>query len=347
MQTERPCVIYARKSTDREDKQILSIPSQIAALKEHALRHGLAITRELTEACSAREPGRPIFGKLLADIAAGRVGAVLCWRLDRLARNPVDGGQLIHLLGKGFLKEIITTEGRYTGTGDQKFMLAVLFGAATKYTDDLSAGVKRGNGEVLKAGRIPGAPPLGYLKVRDRTGPKGAGKVVPDPERFELVRRVWQHALTGSYNVSEIWRLAANTWHLTSRPKGTSTGGLIKAGHIYKMLQNRFYVGQIVHAGQVFAGEHEAIVTAEQFERVQRTLRRSSAHRPSRHELRYRGMLHCGACGRLFVGERVKNRYGFSYTYYRCGRRRQGYPMCGAPRSTEAQVDADIAEHLA
>src|ERR1044071_3090243 len=100
MSVSRPCVLYARKSTDREDKQILSIPAQLRELREYAARSGLVITRELTESCSARKPGRTVFTSLLREAEAGRVERVLAWRLDRCARNPVDGGQLIYLLGE-------------------------------------------------------------------------------------------------------------------------------------------------------------------------------------------------------------------------------------------------------
>src|SRR4051812_8480022 len=134
MQNNLPCTLYARKSTDREDMQILSIQGQLRELRRFAERAGLVVTTELTESCSAREPGRPIFSKLLSDIERGRVPRVLAWKLDRLARNPVDGGALIHALGKGKLREIVTPEGTYAGNGDSKFMLAVQFGAATKMT---------------------------------------------------------------------------------------------------------------------------------------------------------------------------------------------------------------------
>jgi DNA invertase Pin-like site-specific DNA recombinase len=81
-------VVYARKSSESEDKQMLSIPAQLAELRAYAERTNLRISAELVESCSAREPGRPVFSKLLADVAAGLVPGILCWRLDRLAQNP-------------------------------------------------------------------------------------------------------------------------------------------------------------------------------------------------------------------------------------------------------------------
>jgi len=101
MPEARPCVLYARKSTDREDKQILSIPAQLEELRRFAEREDLTIERELVEHCSAREPGRPVFSELLNQVAHGGVERILAWKLDRVARNPIDGGALIHYLGKG------------------------------------------------------------------------------------------------------------------------------------------------------------------------------------------------------------------------------------------------------
>lgn len=347
MNVPRSCVLYARKSTDREDKQILSIPSQIRALREFATRSGLTITHELVESCSARRPGRPIFSKLLKDAEAGRVERVLSWRLDRLARNPVDGGQLIFLLGEGVLKELITPEGSYTGAGDSKFMLSVLFGAATKMTDDLSAGVKRGSEDVLKAGRLPGCPPLGYIKVRDRPGFRGAGKVVPDPERFEIVQRMWKDMASGTTTVAEVWRRATEEWGLASRETRGANRVVPSVTTLYGMFRNPFYAGIMRYGAKRFEGEHKPMVTLEEFDRVQELIRPAETPRPSRHDFMYRGLLRCSLCARLLVGERITKRSGLAFTYYRCGRRRQGYPACPglAPRedSVTGIIDHDLA----
>ena len=340
------CVLYARKSTDREDKQILSIPAQLGELREFAVRQGLQVSEELTESYSAREPGRPIFSKLLEDVKAGRIGKILCWKLDRLARNPVDGGELTHCLGKGLLQEIVTPEGTYTGTGDSKFMLSVFFGAATKMTDDLSLLVKRGNKRTHEEGRITGRPPIGYMKHRDRPGFRGAGKVVPDPERFPIVQRVWKEITHGGNSVAEIWRRATQEWGLTTRPLRERPPSPPTLAHFYQLLDNRFYVGEIVRLGVVYRGEHVAMITPDEFEQVQRLIRHPHASRPSRHSFTYAGLMHCGDCGRLLTGENAKNSQGRYYTYYRCGRRREGYPQCHAPAPSEAQVTADIGAHI-
>lgn len=340
-------VLYARKSTESEDKQMLSIPAQLTELRRFAARLELRIEAELTESYSAREPGRPVFSKLLKDVAGGRVQGILCWKLDRLARNPIDGGALTHYLGKGLLREIVTPEGSYTGSGDSKFMLSVLFGAATKMTDDLSVAVKRGNQALAERGRIPGIPPLGYIKVRPKGALRGAGHVVPDPERFPLIQRLWRELLAGGVTVAELWRRASQEWKLTTRGTKGRPSGPIRVGHIYHLLENPFYTGRITLHGEVYVGEHQPMITPAEFERAQTIVRRTDAPRPSRNLFAYAGFLRCGHCGgRLLVGETHTNRQGHVYVYYRCGRRRPGYPQCFAPAPREEQVTADVEQAM-
>lgn len=339
-------VVYARKSSESEERQMLSIPAQLRELRELASRRGLSIAEELTESCSAREPGRPVFSVLLGRIAKGNVHGVLCWKLDRLSRNPIDAGALTHYLGKGLLHEILTPEGAYTGTSDAKFTLAVLFGTATKYTDDLSQAVKRGNRSVYERGRIPAVPPLGYIKVSDPTGGCETGKVVPDPERFAMMKRVWQELATGGVTVAEMWR-RATAWGLSTRPTRKHPSHPVTLSHLYHLLASRFYAGEIVRDGRVYSGEHESMITPEGWERVQRHVRRTDGPRPSKRRFLYSGLLHCGTCGRLLVGEAVRNRHGAVYTYFRCGRRRQGFERCLAPAPSDAAVSSDIEAALA
>lgn len=122
-------VLYACRSSEAEDRQALSIESQIGELRKLAKARGITIAAELTESASAREPGRLVFGKLLRDTTAGKVQGILCWKVDRLARNIVDGGEIIYELQRGRLKEIVTPEATCTSASDSKFLLAMLFGA--------------------------------------------------------------------------------------------------------------------------------------------------------------------------------------------------------------------------
>lgn len=90
--------LYARKSTDVEDKQILSIEAQLADLRELAKRENLYIVDEFIEKQSAKIPGRPVFNKMISRIQAGEAEGIICWKIDRLSRNPIDSGKIQWLL---------------------------------------------------------------------------------------------------------------------------------------------------------------------------------------------------------------------------------------------------------
>lgn len=273
-----------------------------------------------------------MFSKLLADIERGRVQRILAWKLDRLARNPLDGGALIHALGKGKLKEIVTPEGTYTGTGDSKFMLAIQFGAATKMTDDLSAGVKRGCRELLEEGRLPGAPPIGYMKLRDGMSFKsGAGRVVRDPERFPLLKAFFEDLLSGTTSITAAWQRAREAG-LTTRMTAHKPSRPVSLNYMFPLVRNPFYAGLIRYDGETYHGIHEPMITPGQFRELQALVTRTDAPRPSRHYFVFSGLLRCGDCGgeRAMVGEEHVKRSGLRFVYYRCGRRRKGLRRCSA-----------------
>lgn len=344
MSSRSQYIIYARRSSDQEDRQSLSIDQQIEALRLLAARRKLEIADVLTESASAREPGRPLFGELLKRIRAGKVHGLLAWKLDRLARNMVDGGELIHHLSTGNLKEIVTPEATYQGSGDSKFMLAMFFGAAAKYSDDLASAVRRGNEGVLRKGKVPGPVPLGYQKVHDHELVPGSGTVVPDPERFETVKRLWKEVLAGTTNVTVLWMRARDEWGLTTRPMKGSLAHPIALTNLYAILRNPFYAGKIKRGSTFYKGEHPPMVTWAEFETVQELLgRRSQKVLPRVHEeFLFHGLLRCGPCGRAVIGERHEKR-GHRYVYYRCTRHRPGQVICPEPEVREEVLIEAVA----
>jgi site-specific DNA recombinase len=105
--TTQKFFLYARKSTDVEDKQVLSIDAQLAELREYAAHERLFIVEELIERQSAKIPGRPIFNEMINRIEKDEASGIVSWHPDRLARNSVDGGKIIYLIDTGkiqFLK---------------------------------------------------------------------------------------------------------------------------------------------------------------------------------------------------------------------------------------------------
>ena len=313
----RMTAIYARKSTESEDRQVLSIDSQVSELKATADRHGFRIDRVFTESMSAKAPGRPVFNELYKMVQKGKVDRIICWKLDRLARNPLDGGALIWALDQGQIQTIVTPASTYSNSGSDKFLMQLEFGMAKKYVDDLSDNVKRGIRARLNKGWASGRPPLGYLNDRnERT-------IIKDPERFPLIRRMWDMMLSGKMTPPRILTLANSSWGLRTRQFKREGGAPLGLSSIYRIFRNPFYYGMIKHGGELMPGSHEPMVAKAEFDRIQVLLGVEDNPRPKKHRFAFTGLIRCGECGGSITAEHKVNRQGHEYVYYHCTRRKK------------------------
>lgn len=316
-------VMYLRKSSEAEDRQQLSIPAQERELRELAARQGLQVVAQpIAEAMSAKRPGRPGFAKLMDVFAKSEADGILVWALDRLARNPVDGGSLMWALGEGQIKSIVASDRTYTGTGDDKLLMSIMFGMATKYSDDLSRNVKRGNRQALLSGRWPSHPPIGYV----RRHPDKA--IIPDPERWDKVRELWAMRLAGT-SVEAIFAHARDVLTLVTPPWGTRGRRPLSLSETYYLFTNPFYTGRMRFGVEEFQGEHLPMVSEREFQQVQ-ALSRARTATTTEHILAfpYAKLLRCGRCGAAVTVERKTNRYGVRYTYYHCSRKQRAKGFC-------------------
>jgi site-specific DNA recombinase len=137
--------IYARKSTEAEEKQALSIDSQIKEMKQIADREGLNIVEIRRESHSAKESGqRPVFEEILKDIDDGIFNAIITWAPDRLSRNAGDLGKLVDRIDQKKLTQIKTFGQTFTNSPSDKFLLMILCSQAKLENDNKSINVKRG-----------------------------------------------------------------------------------------------------------------------------------------------------------------------------------------------------------
>ena len=190
-------ILYCRKSTDSEDKQVLSLDSQEKELLDIAGKSNLNVIKTFKESRTAKEAGRPIFNEVIQMITAGKADAILCWKLDRLARNFLDGGLIMDMLQKGVIKEIRTYEATHL-PNESAFIMAMQFGMANQFSRDLSVNVKRGNRAKLEKGGWPNHAPFGYLND------KATASITIDHSRSKYVLRMFELYAAGIHGFTEI-----------------------------------------------------------------------------------------------------------------------------------------------
>jgi site-specific DNA recombinase len=332
--------IYCRKSSEAEDRQVASIESQLTTLvRTFSEKSDIQIIRVYEEAFSAKAPGRPIFGEMIAEIEKGNADGIIAWAPDRLARNSVDGGRIIYLLDTGAIKDLKFATYTFENGSQGKFMLQIMFGQSKYYSDALSENVKRGNRTKLEKGWRPNHAPLGY-----RNDPVSR-TIIKDPERFHLIRRMFEEVLAGT-PVSRVRKMANEEWNFRTPVRKRIGGKPITLGWMYKVLRNPFYAGLIPWAGKMYPGKHEPMITMDEFERVQAIIHKRGKANPKVKEFAFTGMIRCGECGMLVTAEEKVNRFGSRYVYYHCTKRRSDYrcsQRCIRVEELERQIEAFLS----
>jgi len=313
--------LYARKSSESEDRQVQSIDDQADRLKKLAQDLNLNIKKVYIETKSAKKPNnRPIFDEMIQKVENGEADGILCWQINRLSRNPIDSGKLQWLLQQGILKSLQTIDRQYL-PDDNVLLFSVESGSANQFILDLSKNVKRGMLRKLESGWQTGIAPLGYLNDKENK------IIITDTERFNLIRKMWDLMLTGNYTPPKILDIANNEWGFTTRKFKRMGGNSLSRSGIYKIFTNLFYIGIIENNGIQYEGKHTRMITLEEYDRVQILLGREGKPRPKNHKFAFTGSIRCGECGCLYTAEtkqkiikstgEVRN-----YTYYHCTRKK-------------------------
>jgi site-specific DNA recombinase len=300
--------IYCRKSSEDEDRQLLSIDAQFAELNQIALERGLVIVDRLEESKSAKEPGREVFNEMLRRIEQGEADGILCWALHRIARNFDDGGRIIGLLQRERIKEIRTFERVYLPS-DNVIMMALEFGIANQYVRDLSRDIRRGIREKVRRGIYSGKAPLGYFnEPKLRT-------IEPQPDVFPKLKKIFEQFATGTYSLTAIQRELA-----AIGIAGKLSGKPLALSSIDRAFRNPFYYGVFTHKGEIHQGVHIPLISKQTFDAIQAALVKVGK---GRHDLRDKGFLFrnfatCGSCGYCITTERHIKKSGLRFLYYRC-----------------------------
>lgn len=328
--------VYARKSSESEDRQVESIGDQLGWVEEVKQKRNISTTETFSESKSAKMPGRSEFNRMIELIYKRHdIKGIICWKLNRLTRNPVDEGTIRWLLQSGEIEEIITSDRTYV-IGDSDFNMAIEGSQAQRFITDLRKDTARGTKNKLDKGIAPILAPPGY--INDKTKKQGERDILPHPIQFSLVRKLFDLELSGNYSVQQLWLKAKELGIRSNRGKVTSRTQL------YQLLRNPFYTGaRFIYAGKLYTnGIHKRMITDEEYDLVQDILSKRTNPRGQTHTDLLSGVMTCGECGRGIVGrvrtKQYKNGTSQTFVYYRCSRNRI------LEKCTQPPIRADILE---
>lgn len=313
---DRYC-LYARKSSEEDERQAMSIDSQIQEMLAIAKRERLNITETRRESHSAKASGhRPVYNTILEDIDKGVFNGILTWAPDRLSRNAGDLGSLVDLMDRGLLKEIRCHSQRFTNNPNEKFLLMILCSQAKLENDNRGINVKRGQKARAEQGYRPCLPALGYLT--ERKPGESRSNVVVDPVRAPIIRQMFEKVAVERMSGRDVYRWICQTGFLTR------AGRRMTLSMIYKVLHNPYYTGRFeypVGSGRWFKGNYEPIINQQIFDDAQRILSAGQQREWGTKEFAFTRLMVCGGCGSgVTADEKQKQtKKGVKrYVYYRC-----------------------------
>lgn len=321
--------LYARKSTEQDEKQALSIESQIKEMLAIAERENLEIIDIRREAHSAKDSGeRPVYKEILEDVRRGRFNGILVWHPDRLSRNAGDLGSIVDLMDQKLLIQIRTYGQTFTNTPSEKFLLMILCSQAKLENDNKSINVKRGLKTRVEMGLWPAPAPTGYLKEKrmDRKC-----ETLVDPARAPVIKQMFERVAYEKWSGKKVYN-----WLKFDLNFKTATGNKnLTLSNVYMILQNHFYYGTFEYpksSGNWYQGKHEPIITKELFDAVQAQVK-SLFIRSEGKEFAFTKLMTCGLCGSGITADekfkKQKNGSVHRHVYYGCTKARDKNCKCG------------------
>lgn len=334
-------IMYCRKSSEGEDRQIQSIDDQVRENRLKAQRLGLKIYKTFSESKSAKQPGRDRFNEMIKLINERvDVKGIIAWELNRLSRNPVDTGALQWLLQEGKIQEIVTSSRTYK-IEDSALLMSIDGGFANEFIMKLRKDTLRGLNSKIEKGLAPILAPVGY--VNDTAKKQGERDIIPDPINFPLMRRLFEIAMTGNFSLESL-ALKAKEMGITNNRGGKH----ISKSQMADILRNPFYKGMFLYNGKLHKGIHTTMITNGEFELIQEIMSGKSRPRKEVHNFPLTGLIRCGGCGSMITAEshtkHYKNGNSQIFTYYRCTKK--GDKKCKQGYVSDNKLEKQVSDYL-
>lgn len=323
--------LYARKSSESDEKQAMSIDGQLREMEDLAKRERIEVVEVITESHSAKETGqRDKFNYMVESIVLGKYNAIITWAPDRISRNAGDLGRIVDLMDQGKLQYIKTHSQTFSNNPNEKFLLMILCSQAKLENDNRGIKLKRGLKNKCSIGIRPGVAPIGYINTIKANR---IATVDLDPERAEIIREMFYKVANQGFSGRMIKR-----W-LDSEGFKTRNNCGLTLGRIYATLNNPFYYGEFKYGTKWYKGNHKPLITKYIYDKVQIQLE-VVPRQWNKQVFPFKKLCKCGSCGGSVTAEvkyrRTKKGVINTHIYYHCNRIRDY--KCKEPYITEEEL---------
>ena len=319
-------VIYARKSTDEEDKQVRSLQDQVDVCQEFARSEGLNVIEVIQESESAKEPDiRPKFREMMEGFKDGKYEGIIAWHPDRLSRNMKDAGEVIDLLDKFIIKDLKFKSFTFVNDTNGKMILGITFVISKQYSDKLSDDVSRGIERSILEGKYINKPKHGYFKDPNQY-------LRPDGNNFILIKQAFMMRHDGK-SLEDIANFLLQNSYYRKNADGTKKYYKMDKQKVLKFMRDPIYTGVLMYGDTVVnlaeLYDFTPMLTIDEFMRVNSLSSESQFFKLARSYRKNEnikanlmlGMVVCGDCGEPMSAGLTskKTKEGVTkYFYYRC-----------------------------
>ena len=310
--------LYARKSTESEEMQVLSIESQVKEMLALAEKEKLEIVDLKRESHSAKEAGaRPVFNEIVEEIKSGKYNGILTWAADRISRNAGDLGRIVDLMDQGLLKDIRTYGQRFGNNPNEKFLLMILGSQAKLENDNKRINVKRGLKARAEMGLFPGMAPCGYLN--DKRSDHRC-EILVDPIRGSVMKQMFEKVGNERWSGRKVYQWLKFEMRFTAK-----SGKALSLSNVYNLLRNPIYFGIFEYprgSGNWYTGKHKALIPRELFQAVQEKLAEDNRPKKKFQDFTFTKLMVCGVCGSGITAQEKQKGLADggvnTYVYYSC-----------------------------
>jgi len=335
--------LYARKSTESEEKQVQSLDDQIRVMKKRASDWWIKIVEIFQESMSAKAPWRYKFNEMIQRIQNWEANWIISWKLDRITRNPIDSWTIQYMLQIWKLNRIITNDREYNPV-DSWLLMSVENGMANQFIIDLKKNTRRWLDSKYLKGIRPTRVPQWYYNIKENK------TIGIDNDRFDLVRGMWDLMLSWNYTPPKINDIYWDKFWFRTRFSWKRWWKKLTNSWMYRIFHNIFYTGFYYHNWELIKWTHKPLITLNEFDRVQTLLWKKWQPRPKTHFFPFTWMIKCWECWCSITAEKkykyiVSTKKTREYVYYHCTKKKRDV-KCSQKVINENDLNKQILEIL-